>query len=379
MRKKIGSKVIQINNFEFIKEAFKGKHKTIQHGDVARVIDFIDMELIKDCVACYYQVMDKLVFPLNCFEGSVKYATVFKCMQYLAEQEENSKLLKHFNDESKAVNVTNGLTLAIDDYVALEFISDSWRMIDIQYGLETDIKELEDYQGELGYAEYLWVYDRICKGQNLTGYYMKFMPELWEVCGGKLESVTKEVEKLLKLEPYGSIIPCNDCHFIDVQRKVVHHMVIKVIGKIPTEKKVMAIQFNENNECQSKGYKKEYLQTYDYELYTMGYNGGGRPSPHVNGLDKVLQKIVAKHNKDIYRAEFKGYFYKGYVVFELDGDLYKCTLEKDADDVELIEYNSHVVDLRGHCVYYKKATVDGYEVYKEHLENGKHGLCEVIY
>ena len=379
MEKVIGGRVVKIDNFEFISEAFKGKQRPIQHGDVARILDFIDMNLIKDCVDCYYKVMDKLIFPLDYFEREIKYNTIALCMKHIAKEDGNEELLEHLEDSNTIINVTNGLTISIDEYTALEFIGYSWRMIDIQYGIDNELCELKEYEGYLGYEEYCWAIQRVFNGQDLDGYYMKFMPDLWEVCDGKLDTVMKELDNILKLENYGKVVNCNDYQFIDLDNKLIHHMVIKSVGKVAINQERLTLRFGENGLFEGSKYKKLYKNSYDYELHTMDFNNNTKNYGTINGLDKILQMIVGRHNEDIYNAKFKGYMFNGYVVFEFDGDIYMCL--RDEEDVDVIElaYGSKIVDIQDNCVYYKRDNAYYSEVLKDDLVTGTTSLCEIIY
>ena len=333
IEKIIGNTSVKIDNFEFLCECFKGRKRKIEHSEVARVFDFVDMDLIKECIDCYYRVLDKLVFPLNYFEGDIKYNTIALCMKHIAKEEEMEKLINHLDSSDTYININNGLTISVDSYTALEFIGSSWRMIDIQYGINSNISEMVDYESRIGYSEYLWSIQKIYSNQSLEGYYLTFMKELYNACDDNIEKVIKELEYILKIESYGRVMECNDYQFIDLDNKIIHQMVIKSLGKTQINQERLTLRIGIGGNIEDSEYRKIYKNTYDYELSSLDFQGNSNESNSINGLDTLMRMVIGRHSEDIYRAKFKGYIKGRYIIFEFDNDIYYCS--RDDEDVKI--------------------------------------------
>ena len=162
MIKKVRGKDVKITNLKTVEKAFEGivisSRNTMVNG-VTNGISLEGIECASSIIKEYFNIYEKLPFPLNSIEEKIKYACIAMILQYKIEEVLKFKVME------------NGLTVGYNATTGIHFFNTGWKLVNTEKVEWDDFVDIGEYRKHPSYTEYEWVVSCIIDGKGLNEYY----------------------------------------------------------------------------------------------------------------------------------------------------------------------------------------------------------------
>ena len=353
MIKKVRGKDVKITNLKTVEKAFEGivisSRNTMVNG-VTNGISLEGIECASSIIKEYFNIYEKLPFPLNSIEEKIKYACIAMILQYKIEEVLKFKVME------------NGLTVGYNATTGIHFFNTGWKLVNTEKVEWDDFVDIGEYRKHPSYTEYEWVVSCIIDGKGLNEYYKKFMRDMYDACKGNKSALRRELANILYIKSIPEDIhDIRENSILDVNENFEYTIDIFMEGKVRTGNESYSIILV-NNGFETK-VNKEVEIIYNFDVYRkkviVGHIDGSENNSNIKRIAKVempgaisiFEKILTDGIENSYNKVYRGIKCGNNLVFSMNGNLYKTTASEYTEP-ELIKNYVDIVGAHGEMVYY---------------------------
>ena len=353
MIKQVRGKDIRINNLKTIEKAFEGmvisSRNTMVNG-VTKGISLEGIECASNVIKEYFNIYEKLPFPLNSIEEKIKYACIAMILQYKTEEVLKFKVME------------NGLTVGYNKNTGIHFFNTGWKLVNTEKVEWDDYVDIGEYRKHPSYTEYEWVVSCIIDGKGLNEYYKKFMSDLYDACKGNKSALRRELASILYIKDIPEDIhDIRENSILDVTENFEYTIDIFMEGKVRTGEDDYSIIFGANG-FETKVSKAIEI-IYNFEVYKkkviVGHINGSENDSNIKRIAKVempgaisiFEKILTDGIENSYNKVYRGIKCGDNLVFSMNGNLYR-TKASEYVEPELVKNYVDIVGAHNEMVYY---------------------------
>ena len=353
MIKQVRGKDIRINNLKTIEKAFEGmvisSRNTMVNG-VTKGISLEGLECASNVIKEYFNIYEKLPFPLNSIEEKIKYACIAMILQYKTEEVLKFKVME------------NGLTVGYNKNTGIHFFNTGWKLVNTEKVEWDDYVDIGEYRKHPSYTEYEWVVSCIIDGKGLNEYYKKFMSDLYDACKGNKSALRRELASILYIKDIPEDIhDIRENSILDVTENFEYTIDIFMEGKVRTGEDDYSIIFGANG-FETKVSKAIEI-IYNFEVYKkkviVGHINGSENDSNIKRIAKVempgaisiFEKILTDGIENSYNKVYRGIKCGDNLVFSMNGNLYR-TKASEYVEPELVKNYVDIVGAHNEMVYY---------------------------
>lgn len=353
MIKKVRGKDVKITNLKTVEKAFEGivisSRNTMVNG-VTNGISLEGIECASSIIKEYFNIYEKLPFPLNSIEEKIKYACIAMILQYKIEEVLKFKVME------------NGLTVGYNATTGIHFFNTGWKLVNTEKVEWDDFVDIGEYRKHPSYTEYEWVVSCIIDGKGLNEYYKKFMRDMYDACKGNKSALRRELANILYIKNIPEDIhDIRENSILDVNENFEYTIDIFMEGKVRTGNDSYSIILG-NNGFETK-VNKEVEIIYNFDVYRkkviVGHIDGSENNSNIKRIAKVempgaisiFEKILTDGIENSYNKVYRGIKCGNNLVFSMNGNLYKTTASEYTEP-ELIKNYVDIVGAHGEMVYY---------------------------
>ena len=353
MIKRVKGKDIRINNLKTVEKAFEGmvisSRNTMVNG-VTKGISLEGIECASNVIKEYFNIYEKLPFPLNSIEEKIKYACIAMILQYKTEEVLKFKVME------------NGLTVGYNKNTGIHFFNTGWKLVNTEKVEWDDYVDIGEYRKHPSYTEYEWVVSCIIDGKGLNEYYKKFMSDLYDACKGNKSALRRELASILYIKDIPEDIhDIRENSILDVTENFEYTIDIFMEGKVRTGEDDYSIILG------AKGFETKVSKAieiiYNFEVYKkkviVGHVNGSENDSNIKRIAKVempgaisiFEKILIDGIEHSYNKVYRGIKCGDNLVFSMNGNLYRTKASKYVEP-ELVKNYVDIVGAHNEMVYY---------------------------
>lgn len=355
MNKVILGQIVEINNMETVEKAFEGlivASRATMNNDTQIGVSLSGIEDASGIIKCYYDIYNKLPFPLSSIEEKIKYACIAMAMQALTDD-----VLKFKVDDL-------GIIVKINSKTGIYFSNTSWKLVSIKGIKWDDFVDISLYSKHCSYREYEWALSQIVSGDNLRGYYERFMSGLYTACKGDKRLLREQLGNLLYMKGIPEeVFNIRENTILDAVNGKEYTIDIYMQGKVKTGKSNYVITLG-----QGVREEAERKIIYDFDIYCkdviVGHQYGVENDRNIrkmskvnmNGMMGVFEQLMSSGIENLYNKVYRGAIIRDNIILAVNGVLYTMG-KNDYTEPEVFDTHSDLIGVSGNKVYYSRKTV----------------------
>ena len=375
----VNGKIVDIKNIDIFEKAAEGVAigrtlSNIIHSENLN-IDFPEVE---NYIEIYKKFHNSLPFPLYGVDSDIKYCSA----GLYIKKELGTKARMWLN---------NGLFIILDEEqkLALGFVNNSWGLVRPDE-IKDDNLNIQNFKGEVGFEDFVWVTASLFKGETTAKYYDTFMPKFVEACGNQPVVMKWELGNILQFGNVPDRIELVPNKVIDLNNKSEYTMDIFTAGTRPTRDKQQVWSFGESDVQSSM--RQKHVRVYGYDLYSKiasseDFNikvGEDKLKPAelfgINSLFCALCSAKTTSESSVF-PDYIGFIADGNFIFSIENRLFisKSDIYTEAKEVargvDIYSYKRGVV-----YIVKSKAVATGIKkevIYSYSLLDGNLRLCKI--
>ena len=380
LKKKVNGKTVDIQNVEVFEKAAEGM--AINRTTTSTVFNIPEniMDRAQEYINLYISFYKSLPFPLYAIDSNVKYATI-------------GCFIKKRSQSKPKMWVNNALFICIDEETGttIQFVNMTWGIVGVDI-IKEDNTNLEEYQDECGFGDFIWALAKIIKKQSTSTYYNEFMKEFIEACNSQPLVLKWELGNMLEFGRVPDRQEFKHNQIMDLTNGGQYSLDIYITGLRETKKKqhVWSLFDDEVEPVIKPKYVKQYgFDTYKKELVQddekVEPNCDKMKKVEMFGMTSIFNTLCAIRNAAEHEVfeDYSGFIADGSLIFAINNRVfiakaYRFVEPKEvARGVELYSYD------RGIVYFLKSKTIaKGIKketVYSYSLKDGNLRLCKIVF
>lgn len=329
LKRKLNNVDVEIGNIDLLMEAEKGKvlRSKLKYEDGYKsILELGDTDVIKELIEDYNKINNLLPYPLNYIESDLKYTAI---ATYIITECDS-------RPDTMIANISEGINIKVNDNDILKLQYGNAKVVEIDKSKDfvaSDINIETFSKDTLGYEHFEWILNKVSSGQSVDSYYLKFMPEIYNIFNGDKSVIAKSLEHVLK--PQGSI-PIYEYKYNCIMNSAensLYHISVYPDGAV------------ENTD--------EVVNTFTYN--TAYYQNISSPSIGVQRditkcIESLMKIICTKYNNRIYDCKWYGYIGNKYMTFSLDGMIWYTDID-EYKTPKILHHNGRILNMVGDSIY----------------------------
>ena len=380
LKKKVNGKTVDIQNIEVFEKAAEGMAINRTTASTISNIPENIMEKAKEYIELYMSFYKSLPFPLYAIDSNIKYVTI-------------GCFIKKKSQNKPKLWVSNALYICIDEEtgIAIQFINMTWGFIKVET-IKEDNTNLEEYQEECGFGDFIWALAKILKKQSTSTYYNEFMGEFIKACNGQPMVLKWELGNILEFGRIPDRIEFKHNQVTDLNSGDIYTLDIYITGLRETKKKqhVWSLFDDEVEPTVKPKYVKQYgFDTFRKEIVTddnkIEPNCDKIKKVEMFGMTSLFNTMCAIKNAAEHETfeDYQGFIADGSLVYVINNRVFIAKAHRFVEPkevargVELYSYDRGIV-------YFLKSKhiakgIKKETVYSYSLKDGNLRLCKIMF